>query len=62
MTPDEIIAQRLVAKFLAASSSLETYLQRDGPLTHIQVETVALAIDSLRTFFEIWQQKQGLEG
>ena len=50
--------QKLIARFMSASSPVEAYLQKHGPLTHIEVESLTLTVSGLQTFLEIWKRKE----
>ena len=59
MEHHEQLAQELIAKFMAASSPLEAYLQQKGPMTDVQLESLSVTLESLQTFLQIWKQKHG---
>jgi len=59
MFNDDVTARRIIAQFLSSSTPIEEYLKRGGPLTHLQLESLTLTVDSLQTFLDIWKMKHG---
>ena len=50
-------ADKVIAKFLKASTDLEQYLHGDGPLTQLHHQTIETTILGLRTMMDSWARK-----
>ncbi len=48
---------KMVAKFMSASTPIESYLQEGKTLTDNQLEMVSLTISGLQTFLHSWMGK-----
>jgi hypothetical protein len=59
MAQKELDAQRLIANLMSASAPREMYLQQGKPLTDLQMESLALTIEGLQTFLDVWRRKHG---
>lgn len=44
---------QLIANLMTASAPLEKYLQDDGPLTDLDVESIEVTLCKLKIFFDI---------
>jgi len=60
MDQKELDPQRLLANFMSASATMETYLQQGGSLTPLQLESLSLTIEGLQSFLGIWKRKHGI--
>lgn len=50
---------RMIANFMTASTPIESYLQKDLPMTAMQWDLVAQTISSLQIFAHKWKRKHG---
>ena len=50
---------RMIANFMTASTPIESYLQKDLPMTAMQWDLVAQTISSLQIFADKWKRKHG---
>jgi hypothetical protein len=57
MMLDAMQVQRMVTDFIKASTPLEAYLQQGGPLSSLQLDSVAATVSGLQTFLDIWKRK-----
>jgi len=57
MADEDVTTHRLIADFMTASTPVETYLQQDGRLTDLELQSLSLTIDGLQTFLNIWKTK-----
>lgn len=51
--------QRLVTRFLSGSSALEIHLQKQRPLTPLQMRTISLTVSMLQLCLERWMKQHG---
>ena len=49
----ELTPHQLIANLMTASTPLEKYLQDGGPLTDLEVESIAVTLGKLKIFFDI---------
>ena len=54
-------ADKMIARFLKASTDLEQYLHGDGPLTPLHQQTIDTTILGLRTMMDSWARKNRAE-
>jgi hypothetical protein len=50
-------AHKIIANYMKASTSLETYLHKNGPLTGLQVESIHITLETTRTLFDGWRRR-----
>jgi hypothetical protein len=62
MHRDVVGAKQLISQFMVSSWAMEQHLQRKGPLTDLEVESITLPVESLQTFLDIWKQEYGKKG
>jgi hypothetical protein len=54
----EIKPHQLIANLMTASAPLEKYLRDGGPLTDLEVESIAVTVGKLKIYFDfcVWQR------
>ena len=55
VNPDLLGAGRMIVGFMKISARVEQYLQRKGPLTDVQYDSIVTTIEGLRTFLLTWR-------
>ena len=55
--PKPLEIQRLIPRFLSASSDIEKYLQRRGPLSATHSKSISLAVSLIQFYLEFGQPK-----
>ena len=50
-------AHKIIANYMKASTVLETYLHKNGPLTTLQEQTVHTTLEMTRTLFDGWRRR-----
>ena len=60
--PPAIESQGLIARFMAASTPVEVYLQQHGPLSPLELDSLTQTVKSLQTFLDMWKRREGPRG
>ena len=50
-------AHKVIANYMKASTVLETYLHKNGPLTPLQEQSVDTTLDTTRILFDLWRRR-----
>lgn len=61
MSARQISLERLMADFMAATTAVEKYLKRGGPVRPLQFESMFLTVSMLQTFLTAWKVRYGGE-
>ena len=51
--------EKIIARFLSFSTSVEKYLQRQGPLTPLQLRSISLTVSMMQIYLDIWIKRDG---
>ncbi len=57
MANEKLETSRLLTNFMCSCSPLESYLQRQGPLTDVQIVSLSLTVKGLQTDIDNWKRK-----
>jgi len=50
-------AHKIVANFMKACTTLETYLHTDGALTPLEEQSIQTTLETTRTLFDGWRRR-----
>ncbi len=51
------VAHKIIANYMKASTVLETYLHKDGPLTPLEEQSLHITLETTRTLFYLWRRR-----